>query len=223
LPTVLITGANRGLGLEFSRQYAAEGWHVLGTCRDPKKAPAVKGNVAFHKLDVADPKGPGRLAAALKSEAVDLLINNAGIYGGKGGVGGTDYDEWAQVLAVNTIAPHRVTSALMPHLLRGEGKQVVVISSGLGSIADNTSGESVAYRSSKAAVNQVVRTLAAELKPWNIVVIALSPGWVRTDMGGKKAPLAPKESISGMRRVIAGLKSSDSGRFLRYNGGEFPW
>jgi NAD(P)-dependent dehydrogenase (short-subunit alcohol dehydrogenase family) len=227
VPTVLVTGANRGLGLEFVRQYAAEGWRVLAACRDPKGAAAlrkIKGDVAIYRLDVTKPKEIAALARALEGAPIDVLINNAGINPSDDDAPGhVDYDAWEETLSVNTIAPFRVTEALLPNLLAGAQKLVVAITSGLGSIEGNTDGGLYGYRSSKAALNMVMRGLAADLRDRGVTVVVLSPGWVRTDMGGRGAPLGVKESIGGMRSVIARLKRSDSGRFFNYEGNRIPW
>jgi NAD(P)-dependent dehydrogenase (short-subunit alcohol dehydrogenase family) len=227
VPTVLVTGANRGLGLEFVRQYAAEGWRVIAACRDPDGAVAlnkIKGDVAVHKLDVTNAKQIAALARALKGEPIDLLINNAGINPNEGDrPGRMDYDAWEETLSVNTIAPFRVTEALLPNLLMSKRKTVVSMTSGLGSIARNTDGGIYAYRSSKAALNMAMRSLAADLRGEGVTVVVFSPGWVRTDMGGRSAPVGVKESITGMRSVIARLKRSDSGRFFNYEGNQVPW
>lgn len=227
MPTVLVTGANRGLGLEFVRQYAGDGWRVLAACRDPASAAAlkrIKGDVAIHRLDVTKEKQVAALARKLEGEPIDVLINNAGInptYGD--GPGNMDYDAWEETLRVNTIAPFRVTEALLPNVRASKRKLVVSITSGLGSIAGNTDGGIYAYRSSKAALNMVMRSLAADLRAEGVTVVVFSPGWVRTDMGGRSAPVGVKESIAEMRTVIARIKRSDSGRFFNYEGNQFPW
>jgi NAD(P)-dependent dehydrogenase (short-subunit alcohol dehydrogenase family) len=227
VPTVLVTGANRGLGLEFVRQYAAEGWRVLAACRDPAHATAlrkIKGDVAVHRLDVTNAKQIAALARALKGAPIDLLINNAGINPSDDDAPGhVDYDAWAETLRVNTIAPFRVTEALLPNVLASRRKLIVSITSLLGSIERNTDGGIYGYRSSKAALNMVMRGLAADLRGAGAVVVVFSPGWVRTDMGGRGAPVGVRDSIAGMRAVIARLKRSDSGRFFNYEGKRIPW
>ena len=226
-PTVLITGANRGLGLEFARQYAAEGWRVIATCRQPKAAKAlaaIKGDVRIRALDVTDPAQVRSLARALKSEAIDLLISNAGIYGPrKETFGRVDTEAWHRVFHTNVMGPMMIAEALADHVARGERKTVVALTSLMGSIAENQSGGSYIYRSSKAALNMVMKGLSLTLKPRKISVVMLHPGWVRTDMGGASAHLGAEESVTAMRRVIGGLKFSDSGRFFNYDGREIPW
>jgi NAD(P)-dependent dehydrogenase (short-subunit alcohol dehydrogenase family) len=229
--TVLVTGANRGLGLEFVRQYAADGWRVLAACRDPASARELQqlaagsgGHIGVVPLDVSDLASVRAAAQSLAAMPIDLLINNAGVGSPRGQkLGALDYAAWARVLDVNTLGPMRVTEAFLDHLAAGDGKKVVTITSGMGSIADNTSGASYAYRSSKAAVNMVVKSLSIDLAPRGITCVVMNPGWVRTDMGGPGGKISPEESIAGMRRVIAKLKPADSGKFFNYDGGQYPW
>ncbi len=225
MPTVLITGANRGLGLAFARSYSTDDWCVHACCRHPEKAQALKameGEVVCHKLDVTDGLQVAGLARELADEAIDVLLNNAG-YGPHGGFGETDYDDWLDVLKINRLAPLRMAERFVEQVARSERKLIVSISSGRGSIAMNDDGGSYPYRTSKAALNMVVKGLAADLAARGIIAVALSPGWVRTDMGGSNAKLTPEESIAGMRAVIDGLTPADSGRFLHYQGEDRPW
>ena len=231
MPTMLITGANRGLGLEFARQYAAEGWQVLATCRAPRAARELQrvaaesgGRVRVIEMDVTDASSVRTAADGLKGEAIDLLLNNAGVGGPPGQrIGGFDYAAWAKVLDTNTLGPMRVVEAFLENVARSRLKQVVTITSGMGSLEDNTSGGSYAYRSSKAAVNMVVRSLALDLKSRGVTCVVMNPGWVRTDMGGSRGTLSPEESIRSIRSVIAALRPEDSGKFLNYNGKPYPW
>jgi NAD(P)-dependent dehydrogenase (short-subunit alcohol dehydrogenase family) len=223
-PTVLITGANRGLGLEFARQYAADGWHVIGTARKPAAATELNGlDVQVVALDVADPESVAALASALDGQPIDLLINNAGIFPRVNSLAEADFEDVARTYAVNTIGPMRVTRALLPNLKRGTARQVVSITSGLGSIANNTGGRYYGYRESKAALNMFTRTLAAELAGDGFTCVVLSPGWVRTDMGGPNANLSPEQSIAGMRSVIEKLTPGDNGTYRNWNGETLPW
>lgn len=226
-PTVLITGASRGLGLEFARQYASQGWRVIATCRQPKTAKALaalKGDVRMRVLDVTDPVQVRSLARALKSEAIDLLISNAGIYGPrKQSFGQVDIEAWHQVFHTNVMGPMMIAEALADHVARGERKTIVALTSMMGSISENQSGGSYIYRSSKAALNMVMKGLSLTLKPRKITVVMLHPGWVRTDMGGASAHLGVEESVTAMRRVISGLKPADNGRFFNYDGREISW
>ena len=226
MPTVLVTGANRGIGMEFVRSFAADGWHVHACARNVEKAKEVRaldGNVVCHKLDVTNGLKVASLARELAEEPIDLLINNAGTYGPRTGFGETDYDEWAGVLQVNTLAPLRMVERFVDLLARSEHKLVVNISSIMGSIGDNASGGSYIYRSSKAALNMVTKTLANDLAERGITVVSFHPGWVKTDMGGDGAAITPAEAVSDMRQVIAGLTPAESGRFFNHDGRELPW
>jgi len=222
--TVLVTGANRGLGLEFARQYAAAGWQVIGTARNPSEAVELKRlDVEVLPLDVADPESIARLARELGDRPVDLLINNAGIFPRVSTLEEVDFDDVERTYAVNTIGPMRVTRALLPNLERGTAKQIVSITSGLGSIENNTSGRYYGYRESKAALNMFTRSLAAELADAGFTCIVMSPGWVQTDMGGPDASLTPEQSITGMRAVIDGLTPTDTGTYWNHDGTKLPW
>ncbi|ABC22745.1 SDR family oxidoreductase [Rhodospirillum rubrum] len=227
MSTILISGANRGLGLEFARQYRQEGHRVIGTCRDPGKAGDLLAlGAEVLPLDVADLAAVAGFGAVVGDQPVDLFINNAGVYGGRHSeqdLGEVDSRVWLETLVVNTIAPLKLTEAILPNLERAEAAKAVYLSSKMGSMAANSAGGAYIYRSSKAALNAVVRSLAADLADRAIVVAALHPGWVRTDMGGPDGDIDAGESIAGLRRVIAALATTDSGRFLAYDGGEVPW
>ncbi len=225
--TILITGANRGLGLEFVRSYAAEGARVHACCRRPEKAKAlseVAGDVVLHKLDVTDGLRVAGLARALADQPIDILINNSGVYHQAAGeFGQIDYERWVEELKVNTVAPARMVERFVEQVAASERKLIVNISSGMGSIAHTTSGDSIIYRSSKAGLNMVVKCLSHALTERGITVVALSPGWVTTDMGGADAELTPAESIAKMRAVIDRLTPADNGRFFNHEGEERPW
>ena len=227
MPTVLITGASRGIGLQFTRQYAGEAWRVLACCRNPDGAgdlAAVAGEVEIFALDVDDGASVAALAGMLKGRAIDVLINNAGIMGQRDAARGSiDYDAWAGCMATNVMGPMRVAEALADNLLAGADKKLVTISSRMGSIGENGAADSIVYRSSKAAVNMVVKCLANDLGPKGVTAIVFHPGWVRTDMGGPAAAVAPEASAAGMRQVIAGLSEADNGRFFNYDGSPIPW
>jgi NAD(P)-dependent dehydrogenase (short-subunit alcohol dehydrogenase family) len=227
MPTCLMTGANRGLGLEFAKQYAADGWKVLAACRRPEEATKLNGlagDVQVHPLDVTDFARVEALARKLGGEAIDLLINNAGIYGPRvTPYDAIDYAAWAEVLRVNTMAPIKVSAVFADSVAKSTLKRIVTITSQMGSIADNASGGSYIYRSSKAALNAAMKSLAHDLSGKKITVAVLHPGWVRTDMGGSGATIDPFESVAGMRQVIDSLRFEDSGRFLAYDGREVPW
>jgi NAD(P)-dependent dehydrogenase (short-subunit alcohol dehydrogenase family) len=231
MPAVLITGASRGLGFEFAKQYAVEGWRVIACCRKPedaialkKLAPSARDMVSVVAMDVADNDTVRNAALTLKDVVVDILINSAGIAGvPQQSTGQIDYASWARVLDVNTMGPLRVLEAFTDNLARSERRLVVTITSGMGSLADNTSGGSIAYRSSKAAVNMVMRSAAIDLAPRGITCVLINPGWVKTDMGGPDATLSPQQSVSAMRRLIETLGPNDSGKFYNYDGREYPW
>jgi NAD(P)-dependent dehydrogenase (short-subunit alcohol dehydrogenase family) len=230
MPSVLITGANRGLGLEFARQYLADGWQVYATCRDPNLASELRlADESGHKLrilalDVTDLASVKAAAAELDGQAIDLLLNNAGVGGPRGqAIGNIDYEAWAKVLDVNTLGPMRISEAFVDHVARSDRKLIVTLTSGMGSIADNTSGGAFAYRSSKAAVNMVMRSLAIDLAPRGITCVVVNPGWVLTDMGGPHATLTPAESVTRVRHLIENLGPKDSGKFFNHDDREYAW
>lgn len=238
MPTVLITGANRGLGLEFALQYAAAGWRVHACCRNPSAATelgelagSARGRVVVHRLDPLDREAVYRLADELSGAPLDLLLNNAGAYTAGGfaaarpevAFGNSDFDDWDRVFRINVYAPMQMAEAFVDHLASSEQRKLVTISSIMGSIGLNASGGSYAYRASKAAVNAVMRSLSLDLADRGIVVAVLHPGWVRTDMGGSAADITAEVSVSGLRTVIEGLAPADTGSFLDYNGDPIPW
>lgn len=227
MATVLITGANRGIGLEFVRQYAADGWHVVAACRDPAEAAdleLVNGDVVKQPLDVTSAESVSNLVEATGGEPVDVLINNAGVYLDRGiAFGEFDYERWRESFEVNVLGPMRLAEGLADAVAASKRRFMVFITSQMGSIADNTSGGAYAYRSSKAALNAAVRSLSVDLRPRGIACLLLHPGWVRTDMGGKSATLDVRDSVHGMRRVIERFDLERSGSFLRYNGEAVPW
>lgn len=235
MPTVLITGANRGLGLGFARRYAAEGWRVVATCRHPEQADelnAIAGDVSIQRMDVADEGSIRAVAEAFGDAPLDLLVNNAGILGPTGGTsvdhGGRgqslrdpDFQAWLRVLDVNAVGPVRVAHAFLPHLEKAGGK-IVSITSGMGSIS-RTSGGYYAYRMSKAALNMSMRNMAADLRGRGVTVVAVNPGWIQTDMGGSGANLSIEESVRRLSNLAARLTPADSGKFFSHDGSEYPW
>ncbi len=227
MTTVLVTGANRGIGLEFVRQYAADGYKVIATCRDPKDAKdldRVNGDVTVLPLEVTSAESVEALAKALDKQPIDILLNNAGAYLDRGvGLGEFDYAKWAESFDINVLGPMRLAERLVSQVAKSKRKLMVFITSQMGSIADNTGGGSYAYRSSKAALNAAVKSLSIDLKPREIGCLLLHPGWVRTDMGGKNATLEVRDAVSGMRRVIEGFEPAEGIAFLRYNGETVPW
>ena len=231
MPSTLITGANRGLGLEFGRQYLADGWQVYAACRNPHSASELRrlagasdDKLQILALYVTDPMSVQAAAAEINGQAIDLLLNNAGIGGPRGQtIGNIDYEAWAKVLDVNTMVPLRVSEAFVDQVARSERKLIVTLTSGMGSIADNTLGGSIAYRSSKAAVNMVMRSLAIDLAPLGITCVVINPGWLLTDMGGPHASLTTAESVTMLRRLIEGLWPAQSSKFFNYDGSEYAW
>ena len=209
MPTALITGASRGLGKELVRQYAADRWQVIGTER--------------RDMDMNDVAQIRRYAAKLHDKPIDLLFCNAGISGKRGmAIGSFDFQSWEEVLRVNLLGPAALVEALVDHVAASERKTIALMSSRLGSIGES-SGMTLAYSTSKAALHMLAKGLAATLASKAIIVVAVSPGWVRTDMGGAGAPLSPEASVRGLRKVIEGLTPRDSGRFLSHDGTEIPW
>jgi len=232
MSSVLITGANRGLGLEFAKQYGNDGWRVFACCRYPDRAEeltglarASDGRLSLHPLDVSREPTISVLAEGLRGKAIDVLLNNAGIYGDENhdDFGKIDYERWAETFRVNVMGAMKVTEAFIDNVASSEKKVLAFMSSLMGSISDNGSGGSYLYRSSKAALNAIVKSLSIDLKNRGVKTVVLHPGWVRTDMGGENAPLLSPESVAGMRRVLDGLEAKDSGRFLSYEGAELPW
>ncbi|ESZ85490.1 MAG: short-chain dehydrogenase [Blastomonas sp. CACIA14H2] len=220
MPTVLITGANRGLGLEFARQYAADGWTVVATARNPQAAEALAATGAeIHAYDALDPQALEGLQAAIGDRAIDVLIANAGILGPQQ----FDREKWSETFLANVIAPTELALRLKPNVLASDQRKMVALSSILGSIAANDSGGILAYRSSKAALNAAWRSLAIDWKDSGLTLAMIHPGWVQTDMGGPGAQIDPSTSIGGYRKVIARLSVADSGAFLDYQGNRLDW
>ena len=219
MPVALITGANRGLGLEFVRQYANDGWHVIACCRAPEQSSelnALEGDIDVRALDVADFSAIDGLASDLQGTAIDVLVANAGIYGKKGSsLRGVDYDEWMDVFRINTQAPLKIVEAFCSHVAASEGKRLVALTSKMGSVTENSSGGSYVYRSSKAALNAVMKSAAIDLSARGVLSCVLHPGWVRTDMGGPQGLIDAPESVAGMRAVIQGLTQKNQWRLFR--------
>ncbi|WP_319530530.1 SDR family oxidoreductase [uncultured Cohaesibacter sp.] len=227
----VITGANRGIGLELVRTYLArDEWHVHACCREPDKAEALRdlvpanlGRITLHRLEVTDQKAVEALARDLSDLPFGLLINNAGIKGGEHqALNDMDYDAWAETLTVNTIAPFRVTEALLPSLRRTPGAMVATISSQLGAMSLR-GADRYAYRSSKAAVNKVMQGMAEDLRGDGITCVLFHPGWVKTDMGGENAEILAGESATGIAQTLDRLTLTDSGGFFKWNGEKHEW
>jgi NAD(P)-dependent dehydrogenase (short-subunit alcohol dehydrogenase family) len=228
MSNVVITGAGRGLGLEFARQYARDGWDVIGCCRHPKAArPLVEVGAEVVKLDVADARDVTALSKRLAATTIDLFICNAGVAGARNPVlTGTTQADFDAVMRTNVLGPMWLSAALADRIAaggQGRGGKIAYLSSRMGSIGAMANAGSALYRASKAALNAVVKAVALELAPRGVVAIALHPGWVRTDMGGAGADIDPETSVAGMRAVIERAGSRDSGRFFDYTGKEVPW
>jgi NAD(P)-dependent dehydrogenase (short-subunit alcohol dehydrogenase family) len=227
--TVLITGSNRGIGLELARQYAESGDAVLATCRSPQSAAALTelahesdGRVSVHAMDVAREESIAQTAKALAKRPIDILINNAGIKGGDNqSLEDTDTGEWLESFKVMAIGPFRVVQAFLPNLLMAKDPKIAIITSQIGA-STWPMGGSYSYGSAKAGANRIGITLARDLKDRAIVAL-IHPGWVRTDMGGPNADIAPEESAAGIRKIVAGLRRADSGKFYKWNGDIHPW
>jgi len=230
MPSILVTGANRGLGLELTRSFAAKGWRVFACCRTPEKADALNAMAAerealtVHRLDVTDGGAIAALAHSLSKETIDILFNNAGIRGPeKQEFGETDVEGWLETFRVNTIAPMKMAEAFVGHVAASGRRVIATMGSVMGSIAENSSGGLYAYRTSKAAVHMVMKGLSADLAERGIVSVVFHPGWVRTRMGGEEAPLSPPESAAGLTKVLLGRSPAANSRFFDYLGEERPW
>lgn len=227
MKTVLITGTNRGIGLAFVSRYLERGDRVIACCRHPDESGALQaltnGALRIEPLDVTDAASRDALVDRLADEQIDLFINNAGIYGSGQQLEDVEEAEWQRVFSVNVIAPLLLTRALLPRLSANPPAKLVYLSSKMGSIADNSGGGTYIYRSSKTALNQVVKSLAIDLAPRSMAVAALHPGWVQTDMGGPNALIDTATSVSGLMAVIDDLDQAGSGRFYNYDGQEIPW
>lgn len=232
MKTALITGANRGIGLELTRQLLEDGWRVHATARDPEDSAELKAlafehpeTLKLHALDVANAEAIRALSSELSNESIDWLINNAGIYGPRGVVFGNVHDDeaWLEVFLINSIAPMLIMQAFAEQVARSDEKKIGILSSKVGSMGDNGSGGGYIYRSSKAAVNAVIKSASIDLEPHGINVVALHPGWVLTDMGGPNAEITAAQSADGLRRNMAGLTEADRGRFIDIDGTTIPW
>ena len=229
---IMVTGANRGIGLELVRQLRERGDEVEACARDPERArelQALAGNrVRIHRLDVTSAASVRALADALAGTALDILFNVAGVYGGprqslRQMAEDLELRDVADTYQINAIGPLRLSVALLPNIRRGSAKKLVHLTSGMGSISDNTSGGYYAYRMSKTALNMMSRTLAVDLKPEGIASYVINPGWVQTDMGGSGAPTPVDESVRGILREVERATLADSGEFLNWRGNRYAW
>ena len=230
MSSILITGTNRGIGLELTRQFAADGWEVLACTRNPAAATGLSalaqeyGSIRVYELDVTNYGQLDELAGQLQGVAIDVLVNNAGVLAPRVQFPDqVDPAGWRQILEVNTIAPLMIVRAFLPHISRSDKKLIANISSSVGSIEENTSGGSYFYRSSKTALNQVGKSLSVDLADRGITVLQLHPGWVLTDMGGPSAMITAEVSVAGLRKLIQSATPQQNGHFYRYNGEEIPW
>ena len=233
---VLITGANRGVGLGFVKAYLQSGNEVIACCRKPNDAKDLQAlqsewpqALQILPLDVVNADHIASLKSALQNTPIDLLINNAGVFE-SGGVGQKsptfgelDFADWQQVFAINSIAPILIAQALHANLKMGKAPKIVAITSKMGSIDDNQMGQYYAYRSSKAALNAAMKSLSIDVQSDGIACAVLHPGWVQTDMGGSNAAVSVAASVSGLMTVIAGLNMGNTGSFWGYDGGEIAW
>ena len=230
MKNILITGANRGLGLGFAKKCLKKDEHVLATVRDIKGSEellALKekfpNNLEIFELDLLKESVGYTLENFLGDRPIDIVINNAGVGSTNQHFEAVSPKPWLEVLKVNLIAPLIITQSIINNVKKGSDKKIYFLSSQLGSIGDNASGGMYIYRSSKTGLNQVVKSLSIDLKPQGITVVSLHPGWVKTDMGGPNAPVSIDESIEGMMQVIDATDIRDTGRFLNYDGKELPW
>jgi NAD(P)-dependent dehydrogenase (short-subunit alcohol dehydrogenase family) len=230
MATILITGTNRGIGLEFTKQYLARGDRVIATCRDIEAADALKklrndhDKLEVRQLDVSSAESILEFVQQLVDTPIDIFINNAGVYGPRNvKFGEVDGQLWASVLQVNSIAPLMLSQLLMPNLRQGKDKKMVYLTSKMGSIDDNSGGGSYIYRSSKTALNSVVKSLAIDLAGEGFSAAVLHPGWVLTDMGGQNALIDTKTSVTGMLQVVDDLDPQSSGSFFNYDGSIIAW
>jgi NAD(P)-dependent dehydrogenase (short-subunit alcohol dehydrogenase family) len=228
---LLITGTSRGIGLEMVRYSMEHGWRVFACCRNPQQADSLlklatlaPERISVHIADMAELATLQALAYELRNESIDFLINNAGVAGpDKCGFGEVDVAGWQQAFMINCIGPLKLTEALREQVAISEKKTIACLSSKMGSMADNGSGGDYIYRSSKAALNAVVKSLSVDLRPQGIKAVALHPGWVKTDMGGPNAQISTRESVSKMFDTLLSLKMDDSGRFIDIDGSDIPW
>jgi short-subunit dehydrogenase len=228
--SILITGTNRGIGLEFVKHYIKNNEKVIATCRNRNSAKDLlelentTNNLSLVELDVSNPNSINNFTSKIAGLPIDTFISNAGVSGPKNiEFGNFDAKEWLDVFNINTIAPLIITQKILKNLRLGKDKKLVFISSKVGSIEDNTSGGMYIYRTSKTALNQVIKSLSIDLKGENFIVVALHPGWVQTDMGGPNALIDTKTSVKGMTEAIDNLTSKNSGKFYNYDGSAIPW
>jgi NAD(P)-dependent dehydrogenase (short-subunit alcohol dehydrogenase family) len=231
MPRILITGSSRGIGFALTKVFAEKGWNVIATCRNPERASMLhelvrsNGQIRICQLDVADFNSITDLKETLEDERIDVLLNNAGIYGENSGqnFGGLNYPSWRETFEVNTLGPIKMAETFFEQVQKSERKIIATISTMMSSLTENFDGRHYIYRSTKAALNMVLKNLSIDMKPQGITVLILHPGWVRTDMGGGEAPLSPSESAIGLYEVISNATLPDTGKFYAYDGKTIPW
>ena len=230
MATILVTGANRGLGIEFVEQYLNDGNEVIATYRNENSSMDLikmgneRSNLKLLQLDVSSNKSLNSFAENLGDSPIDIFINNAGVYGPRNSsFGNVDEENWIPAIKVNTIAPILLTQLIIKNIRAGSDKKLIYITSKMGSIDDNKGGGAYVYRSSKTALNAVVKSLSVDLKNENIAVALIHPGWVKTDMGGPNALIDKDTSVRGMTEVISNLDISSTGNFYNYDGSIIPW
>ena len=231
MKTILITGTNRGIGLEFVKQYLGEGCQVIACCRNPGKAEelqSLKGaypdTLDIYRLDISNFEMIEELSNTLKNIPIDILINNAGVYGGNNNsFQNIDYQDWSSTFKVNCMSALKISECFIENINSGSERKMIFLSSQMGSIDDNGSGGCYIYRSTKASLNAVVKSLSVDLRYRNISTLILHPGWVLTDMGGPNAQITAEVSVAGMRKVIKDLSMKNSGSFLDYEGLPILW
>jgi NAD(P)-dependent dehydrogenase (short-subunit alcohol dehydrogenase family) len=231
MKTVLITGANRGIGLQHATSFAERGIHVFAAARAPDQADELialasrhVGRITVVGYDGAHPMASARLKAAIGDTPIDLLLANAGAMGGNSqSFGSVDVEDVLQLVRINSLAPLKLVEALADNVAKSEGKLIAFQSSEMGSIGDNNSGGYYAYRVSKAALNMIAKGVANDLRSRDVIAVALHPGWVKTRMGGSSAPITAEESVAGQQRLFDRLTLADSGHFFNYDGKQLPW
>jgi NAD(P)-dependent dehydrogenase (short-subunit alcohol dehydrogenase family) len=229
--TILITGANRGIGLALAQVFVEHDWEVIACCRRPAEALELQGietdsqgRLTIRQLDVTRDEDIRHLATALRGKAIDILFNNAGILGPEEqDFGKLDEKEWLTVFRVNTIAPYKMTLALLDNVVLSHRRVIATIGSAMGSIGENTSGGYYIYRTAKAAVHMLMKNLSIDLQQKGVTAVAMHPGWVRTRLGGPQAPLSPEESAAGILATLTTLTPAKNGAFLDYQGREMAW
>jgi len=228
MPSVLISGASRGLGLEFVRQYAADGWRIYATCRRPETADRIRAlnasNVSIHALDVASDASVAALAEEFKGVPIDVVIANAGVAESRAITPETlRREDWLDLIATNTFGPLALAGALKENVAAGDLKIIAAMSSLMGSIASNNWGTQYVYRASKSGLNALWRNLSVEWRGDGIICPLIRPGFVKTEMTGFKGDLLPEDTVRGMRDVLSKVTIADSGKYLSYDGTELPW